>query len=366
MDCRVWPKPEKDLDVLQVFGGVLSSKQQGFVAVHRTRSGGKAFYKATPEEVDDLRETDLESIELGAQYSLVAVHMDAGELWALFITYPEDKAQLTLVDLNKGRKYDLDMPLPGIGDIQFTRNSEGFWVSYRELSEDVALEEQPLKLLWINGQKLETKVKPVAVTAAEKIVGNYRLLSHAPNNATEVVYLDRGTGVHSSQPQFKVATLDAKAMKATSGTLTLKINEQVEQWQATAHNGKLYLAFMDGDSLMGNGELKAAEIDHAKVTWLKGLPLKHIHYSQPQWIQTGNSLSLGALKWLDRESTFAWIGMDGKSLEERASIGVFPEASVLESTFASTEDGQKMTHAVLRVKSRNTTIPELRICTFAL
>src|SRR5690606_20573578 len=112
-------------------------------------------------------------------------------------------------------------------------------------------------------------------------------------------------------------------------SLDIAATSQVESWNAAGHGGGYYLAVVDGDSLIGQSDLKVSFFNwnegSAPVRWTKGTPLKDVHVTEPFFLASDRGLEAMVLKWIDEESTIARYKVAANGLGKPEYSGIFPK-----------------------------------------
>ncbi len=147
---------------------------------------------------------------------------------------------------------------------------------------------------------------------------------------------------------------------------SIKIKEHVENWSSIFKNGQLYLATVQGDSMVGEATINVDKFklearatqnqnnnkDNNKdnnsvvTTQLKsaltgGTSVPLAHLSAPVWLDKGTGLGVLLFKWLDNEATVgSYIveenGSEGGNYSltlKMVDLGVFPNGSKIEKTY---------------------------------
>ena len=142
---------------------------------------------------------------------------------------------------------------------------------------------------------------------------------------------------------------------------SIKIKEHVENWSSIFKNGHLYLATVQGDSMVGeatinvdkfkletrttqnqnNNKDKSIPTIQLKSGLTGGTSVSLAHLSAPVWLDKGTGLGVLLFKWLDNEATVgSYIveenGSEGKNYSltlKMVDLGVFPNGSKIEKTY---------------------------------
>lgn len=164
----------------------------------------------------------------------------------------------------------------------------------------------------------------------------------------------------------------------------IRIKEDIENWSARYKNGFLYLATVQGDSMIGeaslvvdkyqlkpsieSGNKEKEKLNKKEFIYLKSelkggssIPLAHL--SSPVWLNSEEGLSVLIFKWLDNESTVGSYSIeetgskDSYSLTLKLSdLGIFPNSSRIETVYSM----DKKDYMV--IKTQNNYFGEFSIC----
>ena len=122
--------------------------------------------------------------------------------------------------------------------------------------------------------------------------------------------------------------------------LELPTHLGIENWSIHPHARGFYLAFLEGDSLVGQAKLHIANflisgLKH-ELAWLKTFPMDHIHVGDIEWINLKNGrVQLHFLKWLDGEATLASFKLGQNEVIPLENKGIFPSGSTLMGVFST-------------------------------
>ncbi|NRA44429.1 MAG: hypothetical protein HRU09_05685 [Oligoflexales bacterium] len=150
---------------------------------------------------------------------------------------------------------------------------------------------------------------------------------------------------------FKLQAANSKK----STILQLPTEAGVESWSIQAHAKGFYLAYFEGDSLVGQARLHIGNYlisnGKAELVWLKTFPMDHIHVGDLEWVELENDkVQLHFLKWLDGEATLASFSLAQSEVIPLENKGVFPSGSTLMDVF-TTNPNDDLYYSLLRHRS---------------
>lgn len=365
VDCHPWPKKNEDLDVGSL-ERINWTKDQGIIAQGRSRNTRKVRYFVPFSgdhriDADDLRKLEWPNDAVflgqgpdekdGGHTFVLLGTSDAGH--RLELRGNQKSSALAQSNLKSSRT---------IGGGRTYAWRGGFWLGYYETGEDEAQDDQPLQVSSVVVRGRELVVQEVAGLS---VVGRSMIFPRTDKLAS-IFWLNQGTSVRTEKSIFMFSEINqnSKTQKATS--LKLPINHEVENWDLITENGKkFYLAFIDGDSLLGRATLKVAELTvtgpEVELNWVKSKPLTEEHVTRPLWLKKGKNLYVVLQKWKDEESTLATYQVDKGEVISRSAHGVFEEATKIQDIFH--DQKSKATFAL--IKTSKGPMPKYFFCRFA-
>lgn len=362
VECSPWPKPPQDLDVTNV--SVLTGKSVGFVSEGRTRRGEKVRY-FTPFDGN---------IPIKAErHGAIAAPSGTKFLGALewngkFFTLTENRGSKPVLELRQPTSgkllYMLPYSGPALDQARFLSAAQGFWMAYKaEAQEEQSIEDQPSEIAYITGLGQGSTLVMTRFPGV-KFNGKPMLVKTKDPQEILAVWLDTGVASTVEKPAFKVRLLKSDGTASPEHVLKIPLNEEVERWSAFSQGSLGYLAYVDGDTLMGNGSLRIAafewEKNLAKVHWVKAKSLMNEHTAEPLWISKGKDAYILLLKWLDGESTLAAYKVSPEDVANLGTFGVFKEGTSLLSTF----ENPKSRRLTGLIRSRKGPLQEFALCRF--
>lgn len=139
----------------------------------------------------------------------------------------------------------------------------------------------------------------------------------------------------------------------TKQLLEIPTNLGVESYDVKPFKGGFKLAYIEGDSLVGQGVLRVAYFVEAEGAvakkWEKSFPLEDTHASDLVWVSGKNGEDqLLFLKWLDAERTLASYQVTDTDVIAMKNVGLFAKDSALIDGFSVGPKGAS--YAVMRYK----------------
>ncbi len=121
-------------------------------------------------------------------------------------------------------------------------------------------------------------------------------------------------------------------------SIPTKVTYQIESFATYLRDGNFHLAYVDGDSLVGESSLKvtkaALEGGSPSVKWTRQSSLRNVHVTEPVFVNSKKGLELLVLKWVDEESTIARYMVTAEGIGKPTYAGVFKRGSRIMEAFS--------------------------------
>jgi hypothetical protein len=155
--------------------------------------------------------------------------------------------------------------------------------------------------------------------------------------------------------RFQVRHLGRDGAAGEPVVLPVKIEDDVESWSAAAYGQGFYLAYVEGDSLVGQAVLRVAYFNwrdgQPSVQWEKEDAIKDVHAGEPVFAAAEDGLELLLLNWVDDESTIARYQVSAGKLGPPSFSGVFERGARLTEAFS--DAGGDDLFALMRYREDN-------------
>lgn len=322
IDCSAWPLREKDLGINEISFYPASNS----FLIQGTSRNTSSFSYQIPFD-DDYR-VDLDTVpsfQIG-RAAVVAGLSKIGNLDQVVVF--EEKQGKTHVQFRSSTSNVIEasfiIPETELVPTGVYVGSAGVWISYKN-------EEQLIRFLFVDPR--QGKLVKATLSAAK--------FKELP----KIVLLDKNSSLvllsiaDKAKRKLQLSLINTDGLVSGPTELAIKATNQIESFAIQAINDDLYLAFIDGDSLVGESVLKLVKIgltgDTATIRWTKVEPLRNVHVNEPVFVSSGKSLELLVLKWVDEESTIARYMVTSDSLGKARHVGIFQRGSRIMETIAS-------------------------------
>ncbi len=327
VECGFWPKQEKDLAVNELM--LARGAKRGILSAGIKRDGSPNHYYLPFDDEVELEPETMIPLKLGRNAVLLGGAHAGGKPIVDVAFNVLDKAGVEKSTFEVRNAKDNLVRFKGellptsvvsgsvttIGDVQWlvVKREDGDFGVAR-----VGLTKEKFDLQVV--PNLAFKDKPVILAAP---------------GGKEGLALGR-EGTDQTRP-FTVRKLGADGRAGNPVSIDLKVDNGVESWDAVQYGTGYNIAYVDGDSLIGQAELKVAGFnwkdDAVNTGWSKGVILKDVHVSDPVFLATSKGLQVMTLNWVDDESTIARYGVAAGSLGKPVYSGIFPKGSRIVEAF---------------------------------
>lgn len=343
-DCAIWPLRPNDMLLERVI--IVPGERHGFLASVLNRESTHVHYWAPFAGEAKLAAADFLNLELGRGAQPLGGSWIDGQAVVVVLRKGSNRASVevrTIHDNVVRFKADLgDLP---VAEAKLIVGPDAFWGLLQLEGGEFRLfrlpgtlkEQQGFK--WVDG--FSPRERPIILPAA--------------NGAAVAVFK-----VGEAGKAFELHVLDAAGGFGPPIPVDVNAQNQVESWSAKLDGNGLYLAFVDGDSLLGTADLRVGAFDWngsmLRPRWVKSDSMSDEHATEPVFLRTAKGLEVMVLKWIDEESTIARYFVTGGGLGKPVYSGVFPKGSRIVDGFEEDED------AWLIVRSRGEVQWTFRLC----
>lgn len=321
-DCAVWPLREKDLSISDI---AFFPASNAFLVQGTSRNTSAFSYQIPFEGVYKVDLDEVGNIQIG-RAAVVAGLSKIGSLDQVIVF--EEKQGRTHVEFRSSKSNVIEssfvIPEPDLVPTGVFVGTDGVWISYKN-------EEQVVRFLFADPRQGKS-IK--AILSGVKLRDQPKIAMRKSDSALLLV-----TVADKSKKKFQLSMIDKAGQYSGPAELAIKATSQIESFSIQNQNDELFLAFIDGDSLVGESVLKLAKIGltgtTASVRWTKVEPLRNVHVNEPLFVSSEKSLELLVLKWVDEESTIARYMVTADSLGKAKHFGVFQRGSRIMETMVS-------------------------------
>ena len=326
VDCHSWPLRPQDLQLDDIL--LLQGTKPAAIVSGLNRSGTPIYYysdlsnsKPDPEEFSALNfghdAVILGGAQVDGEFVAVIAHSSDSQSQLEIRRVPQNTILLTA---NLGKFYAAE------GQVFPTQS--GFWLSIRS-------DDHKYFLIFI-GKGMDGKFFKRDINLTP-LLSSPLLFPDAKNRNALMVWRE-ATSPHTLNSQLIAE--DGTSTKSTP--IVLPIN-QVESWNAYRTNQDLFLAIIDGDTVIGQAELKLAKLSSIvsapQLQWTHTQTLNDLHTTEPLFLDGLKGLEVLVLNWIDEESTIARYSVGQNTLSSPRYSGVFQKGTRILGTQSSTTDG---------------------------
>lgn len=144
------------------------------------------------------------------------------------------------------------------------------------------------------------------------------------------------------ETQFFVREVAESGKVVSSSSLSLKVKD-LEGWAVATLPNENLLAYVEGDSLVGNASLQIVRFTvgelGTKVLSSKRIQLANQHVSDPVWVVQNGEAHLMLLTWVDEESTAIIVKVGVREVKDPVLSGIFRKGSRIGGAFIDPKSG---------------------------
>ncbi len=342
ISCKNWPLKPQDIGVNDV---VVANgfNQTNILAESIQRNGSKLHYYYSFKGSPRIDVGDVKPLRLGADSSLVRANQSiSGDLVAVIKNKSRGRS---VVEFRRIKDNIVLHTTRSLGKEVYGgkihRTDSGYWLLAQNDRYELRF--------------VDTKVKksplPVRSFRKNRFSSEPSFLPMEKPDQIAVLSLDESKGSKGSRKEtFYIRSFSAKGKQLKKISLPISTAQGVESWDVTYRNGSFIIAFVEGDSVIGQATLRLV-----RFNWQNGSPtldgeqkiaMTDLHLSEPFWVSTPLADHLLILKWVDEESTLAaYTWKTGAELKTQ-HFGIFPKGSTIVDSFVFGKDFESF--AVIR------------------
>lgn len=331
ISCSAWPIKESELDISQMIPS--NGSKGGFIATMRMRNGSVMPMYASTGNSEIVKTDDLQSFPIGRNAYVIASAEWNNDPIAFIIQNKNERAWLEIRAI-RDNKLVARMPTPVAEEVYSGRivpSAKGWWLqlSHSETDSSFVNVTPEKNADWqFTLSHFQSKTRFAAIVASGSSL------------TADVVEMSRANDENTSQ--FKVTRLETAGRFKNLGQVSLPSKGGTESWSATAVGNRLLLAFVHGDSMIGQASLTVTALSvnepELVAAWSKEFPLADVHLGEPLWITNGGKALVGLVKWIDGEGTLSRVKADAFGAEALPDIGVFEKGTVLVSGYLGAKE----------------------------
>jgi hypothetical protein len=319
--CSTWPKRAKDLEISEISFQTSSSS---FLVKGTNRNTSRFSYELQFDNDEDVDPQDRANFEIGRSAQIAGlVKVGGADQFVVF----EDRQGKTQVEFRNTASNTVELSF-ATNERQLTPlgiypSNFGVWISYKNA-------DQVVRFVFVD-HRIGKNAKPVFSSL------NF---SDAPKvNVSEADGRIILTTVDDRQKtKFSIVSIDIKGKASEKMAVTTNVTYQIESYATYFNNGNFYIAYVDGDSLVGESTLKLVkagiEGGAVETKWTRQSSLRNVHVNEPVFVYSKKGLELLVLKWVDEESTIARYMVTADGLGKPTYAGVFKRGSRIMDAFS--------------------------------
>lgn len=323
VECLEWPIQKRDFQIADIWH--LDGKSPGFVVGILQKTGAKRFYWYPLSAGSKKWLASRHFLNIEAAAIIAGTANLRGEPGVLFFSNKKNKSALEFLSLSAKKLSSIgEIPRATVSEAWLLDQKDTLWILSKIHNEKIYLSH----LGKHNNYRLERLEKAifnekVDLLSRQEVGKIFIVKSNLPKISVHSASIEDGLGGEISIP-----LTPAHGLESVAG---ISIGDS------------LHLAYIDGDSLVGNANLRLAKFEQndrqSRLTEIKNFEINDTHVSEPVFVKNRVGMSLLSMQWVDAESTLALYPVsEGKALDPRY-FGIFPAGSHLLSGFVDENTG---------------------------
>ncbi len=322
VSCKPWKRNDDVLSVKSI--DIFNGKPQGFLTSVALRNGQSALEYADFKQ--SLSVSPMVRRNFGTRTGLVSGFGDSQAIYAVVSKNLKEGSKLEIRTMpdNVVRYTAIGLPV-NIRSLEVYPAKNGAWLSFRAGHPDTAVEELGYQFAYLPTKLNQQDIRLTAVPSQPIDTFQAQIISNPNHLNALVVWKPKG----QSHRHFNIAEISpGKKPVFEPKEVDVSAEHEIESWTAGAAKEGLTLSYVDGDSLIGQANLKVVKLSwdqqYATTEWLKSKSLLNEHVSDPVWVSGSNKGFILIPKWVDNESTIALYHVGNQGFENAEAVGVFP------------------------------------------
>ena len=330
LTCENWPRRDRDLQIDDI--GVIKGGTPGFL-VSGLRRDGQPLQYFTPFDNDVKIDPDRRVELTFGRGAILAggISPKSGVIDAVVVRgvgadpQVETRVELRAIPSNL-LVAQASLGASSVSEATVHRSGQGAYVVLKT-------DGHQFRLAYVD---LSKPARPRVTAVAGFASGERPVLAVDPNRRGGWAVWREG----DSQGSLRAMALEGERSISSVMTLDLQVSGDIEAFSAYNGGDQLLVAWIEGDSLVGQAELKVALLQRTpkgnqglKRRWLRTVALRDVHASDPVFLRTAEGPEVAMLNWIDEESTLARFAIGPSSLGRPTYTGIFPRGARVLDTF---------------------------------
>jgi hypothetical protein len=332
VDCKEWPVNTAVIEISDI--NVLGSEPYGFFSQQKLRTGAPAVFWHGFSDPDLFKSDHVERRDYGRGSKVLGVFSLARQPHVVLSQRHKDKSFLEIRRITgdykqvfKSQLFDFE-----ILDGEVLKTEQTVWVALNPDSSKRHIYGASFK----DGKWEGTLSKKANLRSGDDV----KFVSLGSDRLGVVAFSQKSTG-KDGKLGFEFQLVLPGGDVNDLGVVSIDVKNQLETWAVVGRDQNLQMAFVDGDSLVGQGFLNVAAINIASgvpvVQKQIRRPYPDIHLGEPVWLQRIAQDEVLLPKWLDGEATVERLQVEGSlssiELASKGNYSVLPKGSFVTKAF---------------------------------
>lgn len=329
--CSPWPLAEKELDVAQMVAS--SGESGGFIALTRLRNGSVLPMYASTSNDESVSHDDLMEFPIGRNAHVIGLGDWNSQPIAFIAQNKNDRAWIEVRGV-RDNKLIARMGTPIAEEVmggKIVPSSKGWWLQLNHSETDSS---------FLNVTPNNTSQWKFMLSQFKATTRSAAILSDEGDVSAHVVELLRDE--EESKGHFKLTRLSLAGGAKEIGSVSVPTKGGLESWSATSIGGRVAIALVRGDSMVGQAVLVIATVSTSSqqpvLAWTREFSMQDVHLAEPVWVPNGSKALVGLMKWIDGEGALARLKVDASGAEPLPDVGAFDKGTVLVSGYLDAKE----------------------------
>ncbi|MBF0440781.1 MAG: hypothetical protein HQK54_02640 [Oligoflexales bacterium] len=334
VECSVWPIQKKDLGVTKL--DIIGDRKRWLFAYGVARNMSKVAYislfsGSVAKDLTKIKELNWNNSSRflgGGVIDNLMVLISAGV----------DRKKGNGIEMERiaenGKVINNFIQHEAISDGRAYVINSKVWILYKTINSEGLIEDEPFKISVFD---VNTKSSIHRNFGKVGIHGNPKLFYSKKNKTVFAIWLEKTSVRGKKKAVFKYGFLDETNSQFFEDVLNFHLKDDVELWNVEFSDEKIFLSYVDGNSLIEESVLKIIRVDVVDKKLRVGMETKILfgneQISNPILFTRRQTLYVVIPKWIEKESTLGFYKMEKGKIVYIENLGVFPEGSVLEDYF---------------------------------
>lgn len=361
--CYYLPLKNEDLGYQSVHA--FGNPVKGLVFTGKKRSMVNTYYY-TPLNNGQIERKSLNSLNWSENSVIYGGGIIRDKLVsALYSPSKVGKSKIELRDLNSNVVLAFSRPESTsrrLGNVAFDNNN-GFWIiEQKDVDDEYSHYDKPFNLSYIKFISNDS-LKRIPIRNLS-IYGSPKIIPGSLGKNALVIWMEEKKRNSGNKYLFKYLEVYSNGTKSPIRQLSYIPIDGVESFKLIKTRNSIFLATVEGDSLLGEAKVKISKIlwnsSYLNISWTKEIDLEGDHVSDPIFTANGNAVYLFLPKWVDEMVSISRYDVGEENILQKGTFGRYSEGTAVSSIFYN--QFTRKFSMILRKKQKNFGLRSFLMC----